>query len=451
MMSRRSAGARWRRGRGGRAGARRPRRRAAGAGEAADRDRQRRRGGDRRPARHAGRDRRRCGAAATPSTRRSPRPACSAWSSRSAAASAAAASWSSATARRARSRRSTAARRRRRRWCRTSSSTATAPPLAVRRHPLQRPVGRRARARRYAGTTCCDRYGTMLAAQARCSRRIASRAAASRSTRRSSTRPRGNGTYFDDVPSTAAIYLDADGTPRDVGTSAPQPGHGARPTSASAGCGARRASTAARSPTRSSRPRTDAADRADRRPRVAARPDDQPRPRALREPRSASPTQLATAASTSTAWARRRAAARTVGETLNILQDYQPLRRATRVQVAAPLPRGVAAAYADRNAYLGDPSFVRRPLAACCRTRTPPSGAALIGPTAPTGAVAAGNPRRRRPAAATTASVDRVGSTTHLSVADKRRQRRLLHVHDRVDRRQRRSSCRATASCSTTS
>ena len=35
-----------------------------------------------------------------------------------------------------------------------------------------------------------------------------------------------NAPYFDDVPSTAAIYLDADGTPKDVGTTVTQPRHG---------------------------------------------------------------------------------------------------------------------------------------------------------------------------------------------------------------------------------
>ena len=32
-----------------------------------------------------------------------------------------------------------------------------------------------------------------------------------------------NAPYFDDIPSTAAIYLDADGTPRDVGTTLTNP------------------------------------------------------------------------------------------------------------------------------------------------------------------------------------------------------------------------------------
>ena len=35
-----------------------------------------------------------------------------------------------------------------------------------------------------------------------------------------------NAPYFDDIPSSAAIYLDADGTPRDVGTTVTQPRHG---------------------------------------------------------------------------------------------------------------------------------------------------------------------------------------------------------------------------------
>ena len=72
-----------------------------------------------------------------------------------------------------------------------------------------------------------------------------SRATASPSTRRSSTRRRRTSTYFDDVPSTAAIYLDADGTPRDVGTRSRTPTW-PRPTSCSAATAPKRASTAAR-------------------------------------------------------------------------------------------------------------------------------------------------------------------------------------------------------------
>ena len=61
-----------------------------------------------------------------------------------------------------------------------------------------------------------------------------------------------NRDWFDDIPASAALFLDPDGTPRDVGTVFTNPAL-ARRTSASR-ISARRGSTAERSPTRSSRP-----------------------------------------------------------------------------------------------------------------------------------------------------------------------------------------------------
>ena len=119
-------------------------------------------------------------------------------------------------------RRSTAARPRPPRCARTRSSR-TASPLAVRRRPLQRPVGRRARHRRQAGTKALRGYGTMFAARDAAARPSASPATGSPSTRPSSTRRSANVDFFDDVPSTAAIYLDPDGTPRDVGSTLRNP------------------------------------------------------------------------------------------------------------------------------------------------------------------------------------------------------------------------------------
>ncbi|HEY6888643.1 MAG TPA: gamma-glutamyltransferase, partial [Solirubrobacter sp.] len=75
-------------------------------------------------------------------------------------------------------------------------------------------------------------------------------------------------------------------------------------------------------------------------------------------------------------------------------------------------------AYADRNAYLGDPAFVNNPIAGLLDPGYAAQRASLIGPTAPAGPVAAGNPPTSAPGGSA-ASVDRVGSTTHLSVADK--------------------------------
>ncbi len=86
--------------------------------------------------------------------------------------------------------------------------------------------------------------------------------------------------------------------------------------------------------------------------------------------------QSATAATTSTAWTRPRQGGTTVGEALNILERYRPLREDADPG-AAPLPRG-------QRAGLRRPRQVRRRpgaswtsrSASCSATGTPPSGPA---------------------------------------------------------------------------
>ena len=78
------------------------------------------------------------------------------------------------------------------------------------------------RARSPAGSTRSSATAARRSAR-RCSPASRSRARASWSTRRSSTRRTAVVDYFNDVPSTAAIYLDPDGTPRDVGTTLRNP------------------------------------------------------------------------------------------------------------------------------------------------------------------------------------------------------------------------------------
>ena len=201
----------------------------AGAGEAADRERDRRSGGERRPARDAGRDRRPGGRRQR--VRRGGRRgrACSAWSSRTAAASAAAASWSSATAKTGEittidSREKSPAA------MVPSSFFIDGKPPTDAQFPINRYSGlsrRRARHARRVGVRAAP-LRHLLARARRSAYGVERRApTASRSTRRSSTRRRRNAPYFDDIPSTRGDL------PRRrrhaAATSAPsitQPGHG---------------------------------------------------------------------------------------------------------------------------------------------------------------------------------------------------------------------------------
>ena len=426
-------------------------RRAVPAHAARHRAGHRRRGRDRRQRRHRRGDRRRSAGAATPSTRRSPRPACSASSSRTRAASAAAASWSSATpgrqghddrlaregaggdAARLVHRERHAARRS------TTPATAACPPACP--------------ARRRGWDNALRSYGTGRFEQALRARHR--RRAQGLRGRPDVLRPdrRRTSPYFDDIPSTAALYLDPDGTPRDVGTVVSATRTWRAPTSGSARLGAKRGFYRGPVADAMVARRAAAADRADRRPHLAARPDDRARPARLPRDRAR-------------ADARRLPRPRrlrhgpavlggsTVGEALNILEDSPGCGALTDDRQAATTSsrrRATRSPTATRTSATRRSSTSRS--RACCRTRFAAERARADRPDRRRPAPSPPATRRRRRAGEPAVGdvVDRVGSTTHLSVADKHGQRRDLHVHDRVDRRQRRSSSRAAASCSTTS
>ncbi len=214
-------------------------------------------------------------------------------------------------ARTARSRRSTAARPRRRRCARTRSSTRAArPPFD---NAFDTPAGAACRSACRARVATWDqalrRYGTISLRQALAAGRA--RRAPRLRRRPDVLRPdrRGERAWFDDVPSTAAIYLDPDGTPRDVGTTLRNPDMAKtyelhRPP--------RRANGFYRGPI------ADAIAQAASHPPIAPtadhawRPgaDDRERHRAATTRSGASRRTSTTAAWTSGAWARRRAAAR---------------------------------------------------------------------------------------------------------------------------------------------
>ena len=114
--------------------------------------------------------------------------------------------------------------------------------------------------------------------------------------------------FFDDIPSTAAIYLDPDGTPKDVGTTLRNPDM-AKAYEMIARYGARgfyRGPIAQAIDAAAQQP----ADRADGEPHLASQPDHRGRHRALPRASSARRRASATRAWTCGGWARRRAAAR---------------------------------------------------------------------------------------------------------------------------------------------
>ena len=290
----------------------------------------------------------------------------------------------------------------------------------------------------------------MLAAQGARGPATASRAAASPSTRRSSTRPTPNVDCFDDVPSTAAIYLDPDGTPRDVGTTLTQPGHGARRTSCIAPLRRRRGFYRGPIADAIVAGRAAPAGRADRRPHVAPGPDDRASDLAQVHARSsASPTHVDYRGLDVWGMGPPSSGGSTVGEALNILEGSGRSAR-DRDEALHRYLEASRYAYADRGAYLARPGVLRRAAARPAVGRVRRRAARADRPTAPP-TVAPATRRRPRRRRRRRPRRHEGPSTTHLTVADTHGQRRDLHVHDRVDRRQRHRRPGLRASCSTTS
>ena len=109
----------------------------------------------------------------------------------------------------------------------------------------------------------------------------------------------------------------------------------------------------------------------------------------------------------------------TVGESLNILEGFN-MHDLSRAQALHRYLEASRLAFADRNAYLGDPDVVDVPLAGLLSKQFAAQRRALIGPTAATSPVAPGNPYPFQHAASASNGENREGvSTTHLTVADR--------------------------------
>ena len=170
-------------------------------------------------------------------------------------------------------------------------------------------------------------WGTLVARPGARARPPAGRAAASWSTRRSASRPLENEARFAAFTSTRKLFLPGGDAPA-VGLGLPQPRPRRRPTELIGASAARgvlpRPARPARSPRPSQHPPksrdTDAAGarRATWSAATCAR---------YRRPQQAPTHVELPRATTSTAWRRRRPAASTVGEALNILERFRPARR----------------------------------------------------------------------------------------------------------------------------
>ena len=225
--------------------------------------------------------------------------------------------------------------------------------------------------------------------------------------------------YFDDIPSSAALYLDADGTPKDIGTIVRNPDMaktykliGAKGVAK----GFYRGAVA------------DAIVQATTQVPVGPTADHNWRPGLLTNRDLAAYSVKAREAVELDYFGHKlygmgppSSGASTVFETLNIMQDLSRRGIAFKGRTGTLYNYLEASrlAYADRNKYLGDPRLVHNPIEGLLSNDYAATQAARIGLTAATGPVAAGTPPGVVTANGSSASVDRVGSTTHLSVADK--------------------------------
>jgi gamma-glutamyltranspeptidase/glutathione hydrolase len=109
----------------------------------------------------------------------------------------------------------------------------------------------------------------------------------------------------------------------------------------------------------------------------------------------------------------------TVGEILNILEGY-PLSTLPREEALHDFVEASRYAYADRGAFVADPGYVSVPLAGLLSDSFAAERRALITGTAATSPVAPGDPSDDpKPVADGGASAARLGSTTNLTVSDR--------------------------------
>lgn len=229
----------------------------------------------------------------------------------------------------------------------------------------------------------------------------------------------GNARFFADVPSSAGLFLDPDGTPKDVGTIFRNPdlAHTLDRIAHLGPKGFYRGAVA------------DAMVTAVRQPPVSPTATHVWRPgvmtmRDLRDYESIErePTRVSYRGLDVYSMGPPSSGGSTVGEALNILADY-PLSAMAREEALHYYLEASRYAFADRNAYLADPAYVDVPLRGLLSPTFAAERRALIGPTAASPPVVApGDPWPHNGGgtgtAALAATVTRAGTTTHLTVSD---------------------------------
>jgi gamma-glutamyltranspeptidase/glutathione hydrolase len=227
--------------------------------------------------------------------------------------------------------------------------------------------------------------------------------------------------FFDDIPSTAALYLDPDGTAKEPGAVIRNPDL-ARTYKRIARRGAdgfyrgpvaRAIAAAAQKP-----PTASTADKTWRPGLLTV--EDLKRYRAVRRP----PTRVDYRGYDIFSMAPPSSGGSTVGAALNLLErvpGYRQLPDADKLHYFLEASR---LAFADRNVFLADPSHVRVPLRGLLSDSYADQRAGLLGPTAAASPVAAGDPwahqRGQGPKRPGPSVAHPAQSTTHLTVADRR-------------------------------
>jgi gamma-glutamyltranspeptidase/glutathione hydrolase len=230
----------------------------------------------------------------------------------------------------------------------------------------------------------------------------------------------GNVDFFDDIPSTAALYLDEDGTPRDVGTTFTNPD--LADTYARIGRlgdkGFYRGAIA------------DAMVETVRHPPVAPDANHVWRPGVMATSDVASylaperkPTRVGYRSVDVYSMGPPSSGGSTVGEALNILEGFR-MSRLKREEALHDYLEASRYSFADRNAYLADPDFFDVPLEGLLSDSFAAERRDLITKQAATSPVAPGDPYPHQgdtaPSAARASTTDnRVGTTTHLTVTDR--------------------------------